>query len=424
MDNIKALLDDWHITGDDIGEFKETLKKLDEHTMPITSNTGDITLLSVDGSKTDDENFHFFPMRAGINIVDIPYTKSNVLRKSSILSKEAKALPIIDEAERAVKTMVKKGKNQILFLSNHAFSTMSVRANAKGGILEDPMERDFVLAHQFGKKKDITLIVRKIGYIGKIFAMLSNKYNYLPQSLLGEIIDKIIDGTEDFGETECVYWNINHQIAEIYIEFPEKAEELSAVYGLKDVLIPGLYLSKSDVGDCSITARGTWRYSYGISTGQNFQRRHVGTVNSEDILTAVEEKIFSEYTKLPERMCELLTINITDPSLDLTKKRDQAANYKTIKDCFKSVFKEIKLVQTIGKRNEMELFESVCDEIDPSTAYTAYDIAITLLGLPERVSGVSGWREVGFAEAIGKAPYVNFEKLAKEEEEEKLILTA
>ena len=85
----------------------------------------------------------------------------------------------------------------------------------------------------------------------------------------------------------------------------------------------------------------------------------------------------------------------------------------------KNVFKEIGMVKAISKKNEKVLYESLCDSINPTLDYTAYDIATMVMTVPQCLTGLPKAYTTSLAKACGNAPYANYNA-----KEESIVLTA
>ena len=82
--------------------------------------------------------------------------------------------------------------------------------------------------------------------------------------------------------------------------------------------------------------------------------------------------------ELPERLLELLQIDITPQDLDLTKARGRGRNAKAVVAAFQYVFRELHHSQILSAKRIRGIFENCIEhgQIDESMRYTAYDIAM------------------------------------------------
>lgn len=411
----KKLLDNWCETGTDIESFEAAVKEMSKSTYVNIVRSCDLKLLSQAESPvpTTLNVFMLDPQ----NLWEVGVTGDLSVKRAKIrreVFKDNNAEELLKEYEDNTKLLI-QSDGKIYFTSANLSPTLGLRAQMGGeAMLKPSLERDIHVANQLNNTDEVSLIVRKAGNVRKIFAALSGKYTYEPQTLMCETLDRVTkDGT--LGKIDCHHWTLNNQIGEIYVEFPDKSAEIAAIYDLEDELVPGLYIAKSDVGECSITVRATWRIGGSIITLDEVKRKHSGKIDVDKIMEDIDKAVFSKYTKLPEKLCDLMSINITDPEWKktLTTSKFAAANKKAINAAIKSVFKQIGLVEATTKKIEKALYEALCDEIDPTISFTAYDIAMMVMQLPERkICGLSKAYINPLAKACGKAPYVKYDKVA------------
>lgn len=126
----------------------------------------------------------------------------------------------------------------------------------------------------------------------------------------------------------------------------------------------------------------------------------------ERLLLEVDQNIFSEYAALPKRLGELLQIDIKNPEGAVRN-----------------------VVQKIGFRNGKQLGEKITNQIEnqlvesinPKINYTAYDIVMLFLTLPENV--ISGLKESAMEKLqnlVSGAPWIAFED--QEEQTNKVVI--
>lgn len=422
----ERLLDNWCETGNDIETFKKVLKELSTTTSVKKTEARCVTLYSKnDNSVATEKSVPVYVLKPGeIWEIDekthqISLHSGNISRKQLI---DYGASDLVDEYEKKTRLMLCiDGK--VYFTSSNLSSTMGLRTDIKGeaGIVPT-LERDILSAQRLNTCEDISFITRTIDGLRKTFAALSGSYTYVPQSFLSDIITRIeSDGV--LGKITCNHWSINNILSEIYLEFPEKAAEISALYEFEDEIVPGLYLSKSDVGECSITVRATWRINNSIIVADELKRKHTGKIVSKDILEDIDKIVFSKYTKVPELLCSLMGTDITNPTWAKTvsSKEFNSLNSKAIAEAIKHVFNEIGMVSAVGKKTEKSIYEQLCNEVDPALSYTAYDIVTMVMQLPERLTGLTTNSKNLLAKACGQAVFVDMTKKPKSS---KVVLTA
>lgn len=426
------LNDDFKMVGNKLSEFKDALTEVANCTESEKICTSELTVLSYNNTASTEDKLVFISLPAGApwKGTEGSGLASGVLYTNKILA-NGNFRSLVNEMKNGIKTMLTCNR-KTFFVSMIALDSLGRRSKFGGGrLLTHDLARNINLAQGLespSSKKNATLIYREFQNVKKVFSVFSEKYAYIPQTVLIEILNILEIGP--MGKMVCRDWEINHEISSIHIEFPEKADEFQQIYNLPDKYIPGLYLATSDTGHCSLTARTTWRiggsisHGFGIneddSSGVKGKRKHMGNIDSEQFCEKADKEIFSKYSKLPERLCDLMTKDITNPSWNLNDKKDMRKNKEAIAETIKYVFKKIQMVASIGKGLEKQLFEALCDEIDPSLSYTAYDIVTMIMGLAERVDGIAKSTENNLRSVISKAPYVNFDKQASPQ----LVLTA
>ena len=410
MLNEDFLLDNFQVTGNQFETFEKAIEEITEATKFYKFNSSELAVLSYTNS-TDDGRMIFLDFH--------PLSVPSAGGSSNLAEKRVKVNPEKILAKGKFENLIKELIDETglffwngivcMFVSKRVLTTRLQPFGLGGDFLADKStERDLMIAKRFGlKAADKTLVIREINGIKKVFSMLGDKYRYMPQGVLIDIYKAI--SPDDLGKADCRYWEINHFYSGIKIEFPEKAAELQAVYGLPSKFVPGVYLATSDTGDCSVKIRATWRIGNACSLHQEVSHKHSGDVDVEEILDEVKEKIFAEYTRLPEALCDLMSKDITDPSWNLETTKGKSKNAKAVESALKTAFKELKVVAAIGKKAEISLFQQLLDEFDSSIAYTAYDIALAIMSLPARTSGLHSVMQEKLETAVGRAPYINYE---------------
>lgn len=411
----ERLLDSWSATGKDIASFKKEVREVSACTSTSLLRCRDLKVLSYLES-TDPKNLKFYVLDPN-NIWNTLPNGMKVLHEAKMPRAGFVARGItklVDELENNTKMLIQTDGN-IYFTSFEMLSTLGLRTEIAGNaMLEPSIERDLLIAKQLNKDEELTAIIRRDGGVKKIFSTLSAKYPYVPQSLCADILERV-EAEGKLGAAVGYKWKVDNQFAEIYVEFPDKAAELMAIYGLDRAVTPGLFICKSDVGESSIVVRATWRIGNSVTLLDEFRRKHSGKIEVDEILEGIDQIVFSKYTLLPEKLCDLMSQNITDPAWHaLSTSKFRKANKTAVEGVLKSIFKEIKLVDATTKSIEKELYEALCDEIDYDLDYTAYDICMMVMTLPERkIIGMPAAYVTPLAKACGKAPYCKYDKPVK-----------
>lgn len=406
MLNEKVLLDDWFTTGESYEDFEECLKELSDCTNFVKINSFEITVLSFASVKEDTARFYTLnPCFAGAP-QEIP--KTSVLPLHRVLEKG-------DHAQLLSETFSKVGvlffsEGTVFFPARKVMTRGLVQFGAGGPAMDTPTyERDLHISSLFKKGLKRTFVVREFAGVKKLVAILSARYKALPQSALCEIIEAL-KGVEDFGPMKTHLWMMSNWTSDIYVEFPEKAEEIRMYYELPHDFVPGLWLRTSDTGDSSVKIYPTWRRGHSISYVEKAEVRrvHSGKIDIKKVIKTVVNTAFAEYTKFPDAMCKLMAQGITDASWDLTNPSDKEKNRKKMENVIKMAFKTLNITKAIGKGYEKSLREQLCATFTGSIKYTAYDAATAILSLPERLEGVNPETKHNLESAVAEAPYIKY----------------
>ena len=436
-----CLLDTFSVSGNTFEGLKETLKELMNHTLFMKWRSEDIELLSFEDIRDMDvivKNEEGVAIRNADGTFKretIPVIASTLLTPGNLPSmRKGDPLDTLLKAYRvsSVKTdellhewteLVKlafvfngdnDGPKRTFYLASSAALQTMDRFGMSGEFLGTPsLERDMLIAKQFERDLGVTVIARAVNGTKKVFSILSDKYTPIDQFIFFKIIKKL-EKVGDIGKAECYNWEVNNFFTKLYVEFPEKAHELSVLYGLKKEMIPGILITTSDTGDSSFKVRGTWRISGSNSLiiHTEIKRKHIGSVDINEIVSDISDSIFAEYAKLPEALCSLMAQDITNPKWDLTSQAGMNANKEKIENIFKEAFKKLAITKAIGKKSEKSLREATIEEMDMSIPYTAYDIAMIIMGLPERAVFMGGKAKrdiTNLQKACGNAPFIKYD---------------
>ena len=424
------LLDTWNETGDTLEGFNSAVRDLAAHTnhIQVTGDRISFYYLS-ETPKKDDTRFKVI----GINQAYIRGYRediSNGFAKNRSLSIPTTGL--ISEnyisPELARESFTKSGfavaygadENNpkavhCAAFAEGAMATLSMRAKIAG---ERTLDKSFVMLFAIAEslsdsKAPMTLVERftggntKCGKDYKVFAALSGKYEAIPMTILSDVINRLSD-VSDMGKPVVKRWYIDQNVAEIQVEFPDVADAFSAEYKLPEKVIPGLLLMSSDTGYCSITIKGTYRMEDQKThvVVDEYSHKHIGDINESMILDACEKQIFARISRLPNALVEKLGKVIA-----LGNSPDVA---DIVKSAYESGFRKLGLTKVLGAKRKKAVLEALNLEIDPSVTYTEYDIAQTLMRLPDRIDGLSRELSSRLAKACGGAPFLDFGKTKTE----------
>jgi len=401
---IGQLMDDWAVTGSDFDEFADLITDIDASTTILSADSCELVLYAID--KMTSEAIELLQYDVDQTMARSQPGRTR-LRMESLKSIKASD-DFIDEVMRS--GLLMKAHGEILFTSCGLTRDLGARALVSGAGLSSPTpERTAFLMHRYTVSPcNVNLVVRSNtddgGKVRKVFAMPSARYKYIPQSTLLNIAEYF--DCEMLG-ADTKKWFISNNISQIWLEFNKQAEDIAKTYKLPDTVIPGVLLETSDTGDCALKVIPVWRRGKGFSyaRGREYKREHKGSFNIDDVLDSIKDKVFSEYTKLPQRLCELLAIDVTNPAVFL-----------------EFLLEEARLQSIIGKRRMSNLLEALQGELNPAIRYTAYDIVMRLMELPASFDE-DKWIAEQLESAVYRLPFLDIEKIQKKSSTP-LVLTA
>ena len=276
------------------------------------------------------------------------------------------------------------------------------------------------------RRSDITLVTRQITNPSgktdrKVFAFMSGKYQPIPQSVMQDVIAEMKNS--GMGKPEVVSWYIDQTLTSINIEFPDAAKDMKDMYGLKDEIIPGVTIMSADTGTSSFIVQGTCRQKgrkTSVAPGNDYSHQHAGKITAKEVLKGVDKDVFREFRKLPEALADKMGRTVGTGNVSTPKA--QAANKTAVKKAIKTFITKTKVKSEIGKDRTEKLLEALYAEINPEIVYTEYDIATLVMGVPDRVVGLSKEQTDRLVKACGRAPFVDLKKAADKEAAEDIVL--
>lgn len=422
------LSDTWERTGTNVDEFFKILKALDDVTVFDKVFIKDVVLCSPYRYEDDFVVFKCFtkPEACGkrftqnnFSVADLDVLYSELVAQRGCLLWQGGASKARLCREKGLREFA-----NALGLSGPAIDKQS------------PC-RDAYLAELIAKtqeRRQITLVCRSEGdgenpSFEKVMSVRSEKYTPVNLSELETVFNSILDA--DMGEVVCKRWYVNHDVATIDIEFPAATKEFKELCGLDENIEAGVRLTTSGTGYSCFSAKETWRISSTVSEHNIVKNKHIGKWDTEEFVEDVKENIFDEYAKLPERLCELFDVVIIDS--DDAKTKGVSYVERTLSKYATSVLKyinlssafKIKSDEKLERKNYMarikeHLVESFSVELQKAIAdgekrvLTAYDFAVAVMTMPERIKGVPQSYMSAFANLCGKAAYAPYETINDE----------
>lgn len=454
MLNKDFLLDDFHLTGKSTEDFKAAVEWIDEHTYNLLTNLKDLVVVSLVDNQYQDKapkRLYAYVLDEGNSWIqgnqdtEVPAQEFEVDR----VLPDTPSVPLSDS--KMLKELMYKNRTMLIrrsgedintyHLSAMAISTLAQRLGITSAAIEKRcLASDILIAELIHSPKACTLIVKYFRGIGKIVAVMSDSYAKIKLRELWTVASDLSEEsknrkatgmTKKLGPMVCEGWDITHERCSISFSFPEYAKEVSEIYHLPKTMIPCVELMTSDMGECAFTAKAYWKLEDGSKIiGEIYRKEHRKPkatrrnysdegIDIELVEKEIREKIFDKYTILPERLMALMAVDISPANLDLTKTRGVNINRKCILSAFSSVFKQLRLVDIVTKKRLKRIEELIDYQImDEEMYYTAYDVVMDIFSLEEKLKNFFEQEDIcketirKFNEAISKAAYVNFEKIA------------
>ena len=357
----KILLDSWQVSGTkNMNRLIDTLDTLTSITKLCPCRTNQIQIMTV--SEVNDKDI------CGFLHNSISGTQNHPMAKDALMKHDGLDDDLANETENVSHTLFKLG-NGVFFSSKKVLRTLCQRAGTNMGdfALRDELNIRFhrdagYVAYMGTVPSQCQILFREVDNAKKIFAVFADRYRIIPQNALFKSI--LSDFEKELGKASLSYYSVSNAETEIYLEFPKKAKDFSKVYNLKDTLIPGLRINMSDIGESSFIINGYLRINNSITyiPGANYSRAHTKNAELDAIIENVGKAIFTEYTKIPERLMELLSIDIKDAEQLIPK----VLRYCNIKKDF-------------GAKIENAILENLIATVNPALNYTAYDIALMIV---------------------------------------------
>jgi hypothetical protein len=388
---MEFLKDDWMIQGTTLAEFEEKLRDFSNNTEVKKRNMNEFQFLNVTDIGSDligiplDPKSLWKQTKASMTLKKFPVNQNSVSAKyDAETTAEAftNGLFVMFSKKKFGPSMTannfKDGK--YCPISEKALNTIANRIKFGGSNFSKPcLVRDLTIANYFSKPVPVYTIERTDPDSGsaKIFAVMSNKYTHIEQDMLLIIIKHILEEAKrDLGAGVCNDWYIDHSITRVYIDFEEYASQITKDYGLPDEMVPGIMIETSDIGDCSLRIKGYFRLGGNLTyMEKEFSQIHSGELDLEKLLITVSDHIFPEYRIYPEKLANLMLIDLVDSTMS------KAQKIKTMTMYYRDISKKIGLVKAIGKKREKALIDQLILGINPEIDYTAYDVAETFLTL-------------------------------------------
>ena len=423
-----SLLDTWQASGTDMSSFIDTINELEAMTTyPVVKGMGlsimhGMPLKISPKTQTKNKDIWYLVSVTSQFILNleraahhdlVPGEAYPEIKGGTFVSKNANP-DLTNESLKTTGWVMTIGPD-VLYLSGGSKSTLLRRADLGG---ERAQDRSLFIAmaveeaiSQPGKR--MTIVMRQQERNGvmdkKAFAFMSAKYRPIPVNTLPDVVTRL-ESYGTLGKPSLHRWFVSHQFARLYLEYPKAAADLQAELKITDRVIPGVMISTSNTGDSAFYVRGTYRVEgrRSIVTTDEFARRHQGEIKPEDIVESADREVFSKIRRLPEALAAQMGRVIGEGKTSTPEERE--ANRKAVKEAIYKAFVALGLRcrgAGLGAERAKALRDALVAEINPAAKYTECDISVMIMGLPDRVDGISQEARELLAKACGKAAFVH-----------------
>ena len=359
------LLDTWEVKGSDFEQLYEVTEAIDRATKYVPMKTNELGLFTLNSMSSDAVN-GYLHNKVGSAII--------TYEMNDLYAKHGATPELISELKNNSMMLFDLGGH--LFYTTHSvLKTLCQRAGSPMGdaaLRREPairFHRDALYASYMRTvPSDCHVIFREAEGAKKVIAVLTDRHAPISQT---ESISTAIDGfSESLGKPNLKWFRINQYETVIYVEYPEQSADFSNVVRENQTVtipadvIPGIMIRTSDSGDSSFTVIGPMKIGSTIVyvPSAHFARAHTKRATVDAIAKELEKKVFVEFTKVPERLCDLMMIDIFDPVSIVAK-----------------IAKHCAIKKMLGLGVENDVVNNISCELNPTINYSAYDIAMMFL---------------------------------------------
>ena len=362
---VNMLLDTWELTGNTFDGLYKVLDELDKRTKFLNIMSNEFSLMTVWNIEPDGTVSTYWH-KSALSWKLVSFTPDDL--------KKIGATPELIAEMRCDSPMFIKINNSVFFTSERVIRTLSQRAGSPIGKAAVRKELDIRLtrnAFYTAYKNDVPevchLVYREIGHVKKVYAALTDRHNAVSQ---GDNIRNIVKMfNEELGTPNLQSWMVENRETVVQIEYPDKSADFTNVQKdigkqLPDIVVPGIYIRTADTGDSAFKVLGTIRVGNAtlFVPEAKATKAHTKKTSEEAILNEVKKNVFKEYKRIPERLCELIMMDIPDPV-----------------SLIEPIAEACKVENALGGGAQKEIIAKITALFRPDIQYTAYDIAMMFL---------------------------------------------
>lgn len=355
------LKDNWCVSGDTLPGLKEALLDITLRTKVIRVMSNEMSLLLPAG-EVDEEG------RLPVMVCSASGSRKATVKKSNFLEYGLSEEEWEESLKRGFVARTVANKRNIYLMFDNIVPDIAQNYGLLGPALTEEtgaQERnEYIMRLIEQAPKILSLVLRSgSGKMSKALTVRSKSYGYIPQTVIVDAINGIID---DLGDGEVQRWNVDHIRTNVDIEFPKMSEDINETYGLEGYKVI-VRIIDSDAGEASFRVMGILsKNGHEIFSGGEVARKHSGEPNIADLVNSVHKTIFDKFTVLPGYLCSMSAMDIPAPATFIRELLESGS-------------------AQVGKRLAEKIANALIAELPEGEDLNALNIYEMLMGVPERV---------------------------------------
>jgi len=429
----KMLLSSWSHECDSLSEFEEVQNSLVSHTRLREGPIDDynvVGILKIDRQKKLVLITVSDPLKPSHQLNIGTITFDNI--KSLLGEKdETAAVAFFSEAVEKKIALQDKQTKQFIFCNETLWNTWSQRIHMSKDIInvKSIVTAPFLAACMRGKG-NTCIIERHVDNVSFFCAAPSVKYHYLAQNAIQSIYHSYIDNPR-YKEVRFAEGKISAHRTTVSFDLIGVAEEICESYKLPFNAIPGIQIETDDTCSEGIFVYGYYRivrkdkkgnvHNVKVFMKDPVHKDHRGQFDIEDVIQEVNEKIFDKIYELPKALKNCMNTKITPPGHNKEKRECIKVNKIYIIDAYKTCLNHViggePISKTIGASRRKDFNAKIAATIDATQEYTALDIVLDVMSIPEDKDLMDGIHEdckKKFCTQLARAPYTKWENVVYE----------
>lgn len=313
------------------------------------------------------------------------------------------------------KRVYKKDAENSYPVSQIAIPSILQRIKVNGlGFNKNKLARNRLIAQLFYSNDFVKVVERNDGTNKKIFAVMSEKYTPIPQSIIESIKIRLFRNAKEdgLGDGVASHWEINHKKTSLSLEFPDGKDAMEKTYGIKESITPGITIETSDTGDRALNISGYVKFNDKndliVYLDNSFSENHIGEIDGNTLVSCAKKYIFPEFSNVRETLSKLSKMILWDNTTDVAKR------HKILKKVVNEISKETNLTKLVGKERAKkitsDIFEMYKDDVD----LTVYELVVEYMNFFQQIDTKDNVLKERLSKEAIKALNMDYYNLLKE----------